>query len=598
MTSTRKSHYLRPNCNSETPSRLIALDVETYQDAVDDSTVCHRLRLGWLAFFERKRNGDWSDPVWHYITDANHAIDVIVSYCRDRKPVWVVAHNADFDWGVLGGYTELPKRGFELVRSWDSHGHIFRKYRKNGQTVVVHDSMLIWPFALATLGKSVGVEKLDPAWQSESDDEVSQYCHRDVEVLVRSYQWWLDWIRNEDLGNFASTIAAQSFHAFRHRFMKHRILIHCNERATALERESYHGGRTECRYIGRHEGKIYVLDVNSMYPFVMKCNDYPRQLIGVYRNISTQALSRAVQKYCTIARVALNTDEDAYATKLNDKLVFPVGRFEACLTTPELGYALDHNHIERVFDVAVYEKAPLFVDYVNYMYEGREEAKRAGDTARVLAYKLLLNSLYGKFGQRTVNWEVVGKSDADQCYSMTAINPVTKQRELYRIHEGIIERSAGSKEAYDALPAIAAHVTAYARMYLYSLIKAAGDHHVYYIDTDSLFVDQIGLANLSDYIDEYELGKLKVETISNYIDIRSPKDYTLSDREKIKGVRKDAESIGLNTYTHETWPRVASRIRDGIISCPVTRRGIKILKRDYTARVVNDDGFTSAIELT
>jgi len=216
----------------------------------------------------------------------------------------------------------------------------------------------------------------------------------------------------------------------------------------------------------------------------------------------------------------------------------------------------------------------------------------------VLAYKLLLNSLYGKFGQKTISWDVVGKTDVEQCYTMTAINPITKQRELYRIHEGIIERSAGSKEAYDALPAIAAHVTAYARMYLYSLIRAAGDRHVFYIDTDSLFVDEEGLANLSDYIDEYDLGKLKLETVSSYIDIRAPKDYTIEDREKIKGVRKYAECVELNTYTHETWPRVASRIRDGIISSPVTRRGIKILKRDYTARVVNDDGFTSAIELS
>jgi len=597
MNPIRKPHYLRPNAKSETPSRLIALDVETYQDRVDDTTVSHRLRLGWMAYFNRTRTGRWTDPVWHYVDDSRKAIDVILSYARDRSPLWVVAHNADFDWGVLRGYTELPKRGFQLTRSWDSHGHIYRKYRNCNKTVVIHDSMLLWPFALSVLGKSLGVEKLDPAWSSDNDDEVSQYCHRDVEILVKAYQWWLDWIKDEDLGNFSPTIASQSFHAFRHKFMSHRILIHCNDRVTELERDSYHGGRTECRYIGRRDSSIYVLDVNSMYPYVMRNNDYPVKLLGLFKNIPVKSLSNAVKKYCTIARVQLDTNEDAYPYKHNNKLVFPVGRFETCLTTPEIAYAIDHNHIQRVIEVAVYEREPIFTSYVDYMYEKREEAKRAGDKARTLAYKLLMNSLYGKFGQRTVSWETIGKADIDECYTMTAINPVTHERETYRIHEGVIEKCVGSKEAYDAFPAISAHVTAYARMYLYSLIRMAGDKHVYYADTDSLFVDEEGLNNLAEYINEYTLGKLKVESVSDYIDIRAPKDYSLSNKEKVKGVRNNAECVALNTYTHEMWPRIASRIRDGILTTPVIKRGVKILKRDYTARQISDDGFTYPVVL-
>jgi hypothetical protein len=110
-------------------------------------------------------------------------------------------------------------------------------------------------------------------------------------------------------------------------------------------------------------------------------------------------------------------------------------------------------------------------------------------------------------------------------------------------------------------------------------------------------VDQEGLNNLAIYINEYELGKLKLESISDYIDIRSPKDYTLNDRQKIKGVRNNAECLSLNTYTHETWPRIASRIRDGLITTPVIKRGVKILKRNYTARQIADDGFTYPVVL-
>jgi hypothetical protein len=46
------------------------------------------------------------------------------------------------------------------------------------------------------------------------------------------------------------------------------------------------------------------------------------------------------------------------------------------------------------------ETAPIFDDFVNYFFEKAIEAQRLSDSARNTFYKLVLNNLYGKFGQR------------------------------------------------------------------------------------------------------------------------------------------------------------------------------------------------------
>ena len=44
----------------------------------------------------------------------------------------------------------------------------------------------------------------------------------------------------------------------------------------------------------------------------------------------------------------------------------------------------------------------LFKDYIEYFYELKENAAKNGDAAQKVIAKLFLNSLYGKFGTKTL----------------------------------------------------------------------------------------------------------------------------------------------------------------------------------------------------
>jgi hypothetical protein len=59
------------------------------------------------------------------------------------------------------------------------------------------------------------------------------------------------------------------------------------------------------------------------------------------------------------------------------------------------------------------------------------------------------------------------------------------------------------------------------------------------VDTDSLFVNSEGLANLKSEINPTELGKLKIEK-SGSCSIRGCKDYTFNGKIKLKGIKEKA----------------------------------------------------------
>lgn len=76
----------------------------------------------------------------------------------------------------------------------------------------------------------------------------------------------------------------------------------------------------------------------------------------------------------------------------------------------------------------------------------------------------------------------------------------------------------------------------------------AGREHVFYIDTDGMIVDQTGLDNLRGMIDSTRLGYLKIEGTATDIEILAPKDYAMDGKRKTKGIRRNAEPIGPNTF--------------------------------------------------
>ncbi len=595
----RVQHYIKENKVTEFPQHLIFYDTETLSIKLPRHRIRHDLRLGVACYWRRADthnkerleylNFTTREMFWRWVFDKVH-------------PGWrimIVAHNAPFDMGVVAGWRALEDEGYIPKKIiLDFHCNIW-KFRKDKCSLTFVDNMNWHATSLEALGDSIGIPKLKIPGPGDDLSLWFKYCRRDVDVLLRTWKVWYDFLDKYDLGSFGLTMASQSFNAYRHKFMRVPIAVHASNKAVCIERESYRGGRNECFSIGHFQHRnFYLLDVNSMYPYVMHRYAYPVNLVSTGKSLSISRLAEILRTHAVVACVFLNTVENVYGIKRNGKLLFPVGRFWATLTTQELDRALSRNELLFVADYCVYERAYIFKDFVEFFYAARKRFETAGNGAFAYLTKRMLNSLYGKFGQRSQDWEYVTDDPATDYAVWQEYHYQEHKTYTYRCINHRVERCVGLKEGFNSLVAIASEVTANARLTLHSLILEATRGHVWYVDTDSLIVDKKGYDLLRSHIDQDKLGALKLEKMTHDLVIHNLKDYSFGGKIKIKGISSKAEMISYNQFKQWQSRGIKSGLRDGDINVTIWQEITKTLTRRYNKGIVHRDGLVSPFTLS
>jgi len=443
---------------------------------------------------------------------------------------------------------------------------------------------------LRELGREIGLNKLDMPEDNDLGIDWETYGKRDVEILLKAIKDWLAFLRANDLGSFAPTLASQSMRAFRHKYMRHKIMIDDNVDALSLTRRGYYGGRCEAFWIGRTKGIFSLLDVNSMYPSVMARESFPYKLCSFTRYANVSDLSTWIANRCVTAEVELTTHTPFAPLKLGSKLIFPTGSFRCILSTPEIRYALIHAHITRVHSVAVYEKAPLFSHMMHELYALRQQYKAAGNNVYAFLCRKLINSFYGKWGQSGFKWMDAGPADDLNIKRWPDYDLETGKVTWYRQFGGLLQSKDTRAESYDSFPAIAAHVTAHARMVLWEIIQNAGLDNVYYCDTDSVLVNAVGRDRLSQRIDAVSLGFLSIKGEYEDIEVFGCKDYVFGSKYRCKGVRPAAVWLNHNTVEQDAWSGLRGLLASGHCDKPSTRKMVKRLSRVYDKGRVTHTG--------
>jgi len=516
----RIPHQIEDNKTSQYPRNFLFFDTETEDKWISDTEREHELTMG-MAIYWRWRSNRKDTTKEYQLNDESDLFDVMEKYARGKSRLFVIAHNIQYDMMVLGGFRRMDERGWDLNKLIINNTTNICDFSKDGKKVVFLDNMNYFSVALASLGESVGLDKLDFPENTDDEETWIEYCRRDVEIMLEAWRKWLKFLKGNDMGTFAKTVASQAFNTYRHKYMQKNLYVHTNEEAVELERSGYHGGRTECFHIGEVPGDtFYSLDVNSMYPHVMKQFKYPRRLKYVTGEKDPSFIARRIGDYMMTATVEIETDQRKYPKRIDGRLCFPVGNFTTTLATEELRQALQEDAIQHVKKVAIYHGDDLFSDYVDELYQMRMEYEANDQHAFAFACKLLLNSLYGKFGQKNPVWEVIREDvDAPDEY-MQEYNIDRQEWDIYRCINGTVEEKVGEEEGFHSMVAITGHVTANARLYLWQFVEEAGLDHVFYMDTDSIFVDEVGKQRLEEYIDPTELGALDVEKSGSYLNIK------------------------------------------------------------------------------
>lgn len=673
----REAHPLTSTKKSTVPRRMVFFDSEAYteieitpeeiqrkidnpQDRVDKA---HEPYLLIANFYNRPKD---ADPKQSYRTYYNEQPgddflkrfwDDLDAYCRTNGRTYLFAHNAKYDILVCGGVHYLVKLGYTVTGFSDSNPLILKLEKlierdrkgnlytildkKSGErvpkprkkTLIILSSTNYYAQSLASLGKIFKLPKLDfphgtkvDMLNPEQREKAITYAKRDVEILTAAMISFIDFIEREDLGPFGMTLAGQAFTAYRHRFIEDgTIMIHDNRNALEVERRAYAGGRTEVlKEIGRIRELITVCDINSMYPYVMKEYRYPTRLVSFWKTASLErVLDMIMDDYLICADVRVRTPYPIFHEK-GKRLIFPVGDFETTLTTPELIQAYERGLIVDIKNVCVYEGDNIFEEYVTFFYEKRLAAKEMRDAIHDLLYKFFLNTLYGKFGQTNATWERIEDADPEEIGLYHVWDEKQGRNVFQKVFGGGVfqkNNNPDDQEAFNSFPAVAAHVTGYARMLIWSIIETAGQDNAYYTDTDSIFVNEAGykLLEAAGLIDSKRLGALKMEKVG-YLWLNGCKDYMFLARQiplkaktikmrldpyqkrslpkrihspywytkevKLKGLPKDAVPLppdkdGYMRFAYTQWSGFTDRLRAKDMKTYKNEVRTKTLKREY-----------------
>ena len=590
-------HIMKPNKNTEIPRYHAFIDTETTGTNIENDMIEQSLKLGWCCFSDIRVSEERISDKWLKFSDAKSLWEFIDNEIPPKGTVWVWAHNMDFDFRVCKGFSELEKLEYTIKKFVFEPGRVILKWVKPNKSINIVDTMNYFKVSLAKLGDDIGIPKMDIKFGEASDKELSVYCRNDVAIIKTAITRLLEFIYEHDLGSFKPTVAAQAFTGYKHKYMQHSLFIHNNLTADEMEVAAYKGGRTEAFFIGNVKRKrLRCLDVNSMYPFIMRNEDLPTKMVGIKSGISVSALREIMREYLVIADMEFVIEKPIVGVK-RGRLTFPIGNIRDTLTSPEIEAVMRDGVINRIYRIAIYEHHPIFRNYVDKLYELRNRYKEEGNFSYQLFCKYMLNALYGKFGQRIQKLDAVEINQKLEDNFIVDYYDADLKKKVVEYHFGGKVWMKGEKSAsFDTFTAIPAFITGYARQYLWELIQKAGAGNVYYCDTDSLFLNLKGLRKLKEYRNEEKLGKLGLED-KKIIKIRNVKDYDTQKERKIKGIRDDAKKVGFRRYEQIQFEKLFTGGRNDRSERVVIKKVKKVMRKKYNKGMVTNTGWVKPFRL-
>jgi len=586
-------HYLTHNRTVRLPKRVIYLDVETKKQVLSTEEH-HRLKLGWTCYINKKKQAETHRENWIYHNTTYGLCEYIQSKTTEETPLYLFGHNIYFDLQASDFFYYFTKWKWTLSFYYDKGLTYILVIKHGKKSLKILSSTNYFPTSLAELGTMLGQEKTEIDFESVDDEKLSAYCKNDVEILKLSMEYYFSFIKEQDLGNFAMTRAGQALTAFRHRFMYNKIATHSNDKIATVEREAYYGGRVECFRFGKQPVDDYVmLDINSMYPYVMKTFPVPVRTLDIVENPALSIIPPILKNYGVVAEVVLKTEEACYAVRKNRKIIFPIGEFETHVCTEGLKHAYENGHLKAVKTLVMYDMAIVFQAFVEEFFSLRAHFKAENNRIMEQACKYIMNSLYGKFGQKNTIEDRVYEPDGNAYYRIESADLDTGECFIeYKMFNTKVTQ-VGEKEGTKSLVAIPAHITEYSRFLLWSIIKKIGINKVYYCDTDSVVCRRGDIDNMDYPIDKNLLGALSIERSFRHYVINGAKHYVMDDVVKIKGVPRKAKKIGPYKYEYSGFLRSANHMRKSITRYYIVKNVVKRVEPFYDKGIVNPNGTVS-----
>ena len=481
-------------------------------------------------------------------------IDYIMKI-RDSIKVMYAHNSSRYDNRLfIQYYDELVKKGYKVAFK-DINSRILVSVSKDERTVRFLDSQLLLLSSLEKLSKAFNVQhkKLKVDYRNLTKKELIKYLKHDAMSLYEMLTKFFKLVEQRFGLSINEIVKVETLPQLAWKILfkfvdKNKFVNYYTKEEEDYLRNYYFGGRVE-PFILKGED-LYYYDVNSLYPFVMANYEYP---IGkAKKGISThEFLNKLLQEEkLFIIEAKVKHQFTLYPTlpvRKEGKLLFPYGSFWGFFTSAELQKAIELGlvKVEQINKIYYWDKSErLFSEFVETLYNERVKAKKEGNDALQYLLKILLNSSYGKFGQRRI-WNKLSIMDIKE--ALKRIKEWKKKNKEFEILYWDLHKVVASVKDISYSNRLvnvqyALFITSYARKTLLDYIYYGVERgaKVFYSDTDSLIVDK----RLLKVEDKYALGKLKLEDkIQRFVTLGAKQYVYKNDSNKLiikfKGVKKE-----------------------------------------------------------
>jgi hypothetical protein len=434
-------------------------------------------------------------------------------------------------------------------------------------------------------------------------DEAIKYCEIDCislyQVLIKFSNLIFEKF-NINIHKYP-TLSSLAFAIFRTHYLNKDEVPQLSGRIAKDIRQGYTGGAVDMYIPKAPDGvKIFCYDVNSLYPFVMNEFDMPIgkpiHFIGDIRKTDPEAFGFFYCKIIAPDNLKHPIIQTHIKTKSGIRTVAPLGTWEDMIFSGEMDNAIKFGYKFEILWGYKFEPENIFKKYVDTLYQLRLKYHRSHPLN--LVAKLLMNSLYGRFGMIDEFPDITIFKDKKSLMKfmsdpnhniLTTIElgdkVLVKHRSEDKNRKNLLY---GNLETHNTNVSIAAAITGYARIHM-SQFKNNPNFNLFYSDTDSVYIDK---PLPDELVSSKVLGKMKLENILDKAIFLAPKVYYLITETgqhiyKVKGLSHDIE-LNFNNFDdllekESFLKRIQTKWRKNL-----SEGNISILNEIYTLQVTNN----------
>lgn len=536
------------------------LDIETNE--WNHQNLKLHIIFGYLCYYSEKNR--LRKVLFHTAKEVFEDIEKIFKITK--KPFLIFAHNSDYDTKFLLNYASshyelkiidngcmYSLKVFKSVEKTHRNGQSYKKLIKICE---FRNSLRLFPMKLSEMGQFCKLKKLERKF-TEENDSFHRYCQRDCDIIYKSLRYLIKFFQSidfpmtiEKIPMTFPSIAYRYFHKMNSEFeiiddqsRKKNQLSTIADWINNYFRGFYFGGRCEVFDMNIHKEVAY-LDINSLYPFCMIHNKFPKPKYRRTKDFNFTENTFAV--LCNIDESRENIP--IIAEKMNGKLLFMARKKQSLLTIEEYLYILK-NRFDTTIEIIERWDCDGWItpfEYLKQIHKMKQEYKKEGNPFNIFC-KYILNSTYGKFAENPEKSEATFYKISDLTSEKTKI--LLSKAKYYKWEDNYLIVYNTNMVSHLSLNVVFAHrITALSRLnlvqYIDTFIKLG--IKCLYCDTDSIVTDTKNLDRLTQYLDEYELGKMKIEKIYRRFCALAPKEYLFVEKLKNGEWKQQQKAKGIS----------------------------------------------------